>query len=268
MKTWHKVVLGIGAGIAVIALLVGAIFWATSGVTDAADEFFAAAGEGDYEAAHALTSKDLQRTLSAEGLQQYLERNGLDEVTDTSWSSRSIENDIGTVEGSVTTASGAKIPITLSLVKEGEDWRITFIERGRSGVGGDSGAPPLPTLEEQQSMIQSDTRQLATALMQDNPQIFLDRWLEQATAETLGQGFRDAQPLGQRMLVLANETPEMEDAYIDGRGLLTLAGTFENARDKARISFTYLRRNGEARIGAYEFDFDEKPRPDMTRPVE
>ena len=153
-------------------------------------------------------------------------------------------------------------------MKEGEDWRITFIERGRSGVGGDGGAPPLPTLEEQQSMIQSDTRQLATALMQDDPQIFLDRWLEQATAETLGQGFRDAQPLGQRMFVLANETPEMEDAFIDGRGLLTIAGTFENARDKARISFTYLRRNGEARIGAYEFDFDEKPRPDMTRPVE
>ena len=39
MKLWMKIILGI---VAAIAILIGVIFYATSGITERADQFFAA----------------------------------------------------------------------------------------------------------------------------------------------------------------------------------------------------------------------------------
>ena len=107
MKTWQKVLLGVVAGIAVI---LGLVFWLTSGITDSADRLFAAARSGDYSAAYAETSKQLQSDNDEARFTQYLQVNGLDKIVDTSWSSRSISGGIGELTGTLETQSGGTDP--------------------------------------------------------------------------------------------------------------------------------------------------------------
>lgn len=119
---------------ALIGGIVGVIFYASSGVVDAGDQFFAAARKGDYEAAFALTSQDLRRDRTPAGLKEYMVASGLDQVTDTTWNSRSFENNSGKLAGSVTTKGGGVIPVTIDLVKEEGAWKISYINRARSGL--------------------------------------------------------------------------------------------------------------------------------------
>lgn len=122
----------IGCGVIAIALFVGLIlsvvFYATSGITEAADEFFAAARSGDDAAAYALTSQQLQNQLTSEDLGEFLEQNGLDAVVETSWASRSMENDRGELSGTVTTETGGAIPIEMGFIYEQEQWKISLID--------------------------------------------------------------------------------------------------------------------------------------------
>lgn len=120
--------------VALIGGIISVVFYATSGVVDAGNGFFEAARKGDYEAAYALTSEDLKRNRTVAGLKEYIETNGLNEVVDTTWNSRSFENNSGKLEGSVKTRSGGVIPVTIELVKENGDWKVTYINRARSGL--------------------------------------------------------------------------------------------------------------------------------------
>lgn len=130
MKTWMKVVLGI---VAAIAALVGLVFWLTGDITKAGDDFFAAVQNDDMDSAYSLLSSDFQAGTTKQELQAYLEANGLDDVTDTSWSSRAFENSAGTLKGTVTTLQGNMIPIELKLVKSDTGWRIQSITKEQAG---------------------------------------------------------------------------------------------------------------------------------------
>ncbi len=134
-RTIVLIIVACVAGIlAVAGGIIGAVFYASSGVVDSGDGFFEAARNGDYEAAYALTSQDIRRNRTAAGLKEYMVSNGLDEVVDTTWNSRSFENNSGKLEGSVTTKSGGIIPVTVDLVKENGVWKISYINRARSGL--------------------------------------------------------------------------------------------------------------------------------------
>lgn len=139
MKVWQIVLIVLAAITLLVGVIVGGVFYATSGITDAGDEFFEAARRGDYEAAYALTSTELRNDSDVIRLQRYLEGSGLDKVTDTSWSSRSMENNVGRLEGSVTTESGGTIPLKMQLVKEKGGWKIAMIETMPSGLSDGGG---------------------------------------------------------------------------------------------------------------------------------
>lgn len=139
MKVWQIIVVALLGIAAFVGVIFGVVFYATSGITDTTDQFFAAAYEGDYETAHSLTSQQFQAGTNVEQLGEYLEQFGLNKVTDTSWSSRSIENNIGELRGTVTTETGGAIPTFIQLVHEQDEWRITFIDVPDTSVSGASG---------------------------------------------------------------------------------------------------------------------------------
>ena len=91
MKVWQGCALAAGAFALLLGVIIGVVFWATGGITDTADEFFAATNAGDYEAAQELTSQRLQGSGSAGDLRIFIEQQGLTDVADTSWASRSIK---------------------------------------------------------------------------------------------------------------------------------------------------------------------------------
>ena len=134
MKVWQIVACVVVGFFVFIGALISLVFYATSGVADTADEFFAAANDGNYEQAYSLTSQQLQAQTDVQGLEEFLAANNLNEVVETSWSSRSINNDRGELDGTVTTSSGAAIPIEIQLIYEGEEWKITLIDADTAGL--------------------------------------------------------------------------------------------------------------------------------------
>jgi hypothetical protein len=136
----RKVILIIAAVVGGFLLLIGAIiavvFYATSGVTGAADKFYETARGGDPKEVYALTSAQLHQVTTPDQLAAYIQANRFDQVADTSWSSRSIENNTGRVEGTLTLDDGGTIPVTMELAKEGDDWKVSFIEIGPAGLSG------------------------------------------------------------------------------------------------------------------------------------
>ncbi len=135
------IILAVLGGLAALgAAIVGLVFYATSGVTGAADKFFATARGGDMAEVYALTSAELRNATSLEQLAAYVQENRFDQVAETSWSSRSIENNLGSVEGTLTLDDGGAIPLAMELVKEADGWKVSYIELREAGLKG--GAAP------------------------------------------------------------------------------------------------------------------------------
>ena len=134
-KSTLFIILGVLGG---LVLFVGAIIWfvfnVTSGVSNAADQFFATARGGDPKAVYAATSTQLQAVTTPEQLDGFIKQYRLNQVADTTWNSRSFENNIGSVQGSVTLDDGSAVPLSIQLVKEGEVWKVSRIDTAPAGV--------------------------------------------------------------------------------------------------------------------------------------
>ncbi len=129
----------LGGAVVVIAAVVGLVFYATSGMTRTADDFFAKAHTGDTNGAYALTSAELHNTASPKKLASFIQANRFDKVAKTSWSNRSIKNNTGTLDGSVTLDDGGVIPLHMQLVSENGGWKISLLELSEAGVSGGAG---------------------------------------------------------------------------------------------------------------------------------
>jgi hypothetical protein len=139
-KSTVFIILGVlGGFLLLIGAIVGFVFYATSDMTAAADEFYATARGSDQNAVYALTSAQLKRVTTPDQLASYIKANRFNEVADTSWSSRSFENNIGQVEGTLTLDDGGTVPVTMELFKEADGWKVSYIEIGQAGLRGGAG---------------------------------------------------------------------------------------------------------------------------------
>ena len=135
-KKWPKI---LGAVLAVIALAVALAFYFTAGMVGVVEQQLALLRQGDIKAAYGLTSKDFQKATSLAQFTAFVKQYpSLSQNQGHTFTTRSIENNIGTVKGTLTARDGAVTPIRLQLVKEQGEWRILFIEVRPTGAGIDS----------------------------------------------------------------------------------------------------------------------------------
>ncbi|WP_299192577.1 hypothetical protein [uncultured Erythrobacter sp.] len=266
MKVWQGCALAVVAFVALIGLIVGVVFYATSGVTDTADEFFAAANEGDYEEAYSLTSQQLQAQTDVAGLEQFLTTNGLNQVVDTSWSSRSIENDRGEVTGTVTTAGGGSIPVSVDLIYEGEEWKIIFIDVNSAGLqssgGGSANADPapmiLPSASDQEDLLFFASAGFVNALEDGDFSDWHNQFVDSISVEELEQNFGGFQPLEADMRRLIGQGPEWEPATsLNENGHLELAGSYGNTNEELRFRYIFVGEGDSApKIAFVDYEID------------
>jgi hypothetical protein len=112
-----------------------------SGMTEAADQFFVALKAHDYPAARDLMAEEFRANTTDEQLAALVERSALTSYKAAHWSSRSMRNDRGRLEGSLETETGGSIPMQLSLVKEGGRWRVYALHKPAAGIDGDTSPP-------------------------------------------------------------------------------------------------------------------------------
>jgi len=133
-----KIVL-ILAGVALLFIVLigaigGGIFWlvweATAEPVRVTREFLEATTRGDYEHAYSLFSPSLQAERPLEQFSDTARQNPqIFKVADTTFSHRSIENDVCTLRGTLTSTEGGETPVRVTLVNESGQWRIRNFRR-------------------------------------------------------------------------------------------------------------------------------------------
>ena len=122
----------IGAALLIIIFIGaigGGIFWlvweATSEPVRVTRAHLDAINKEDYPRAYSCLSSSLRAELSQEDFAEHVRSNPqIFKTSDSTFSSRNIENDVCTLRGTVTSAEGGKTPVRVTLVKEGGEWRI------------------------------------------------------------------------------------------------------------------------------------------------
>lgn len=135
-SSWVKwVLLGCGGLVLLVVVLGGAIYLfvqkATAGPEEVVQKFLAAAGTGNYAAAHDCFSAPLKEVQPYEQFAAAAKANSsFFAVTDTSFPNRSIDMSGAELSGTVTLKSGTKVPAIFKLVKENGQWKLISYNLG------------------------------------------------------------------------------------------------------------------------------------------
>jgi hypothetical protein len=136
LPSWARF-LGLGCGaLLLLATLVGATVMAVVGRASAGPEqavqaFLAAAGSGDWGAAHAHFSEPLKQVQPFEQFSSIAAANQhLFQVKETTFNNRSVNPAGAELSGSVTLLDGTELPASFKLVKEGGEWRLISYQLG------------------------------------------------------------------------------------------------------------------------------------------
>ena len=255
MKTWMKVVIGIIAG---IALLVAFIFWLTGDVTKAGDDFFAAINDGNTEQAYELLSPQFKSNASQSDFESYLGKTGLTDVKSVSWSSREISGDVGSLEGSLTTASGDTIPLTMKLVKIEGGWKIFSLDVQIAGFAS-GGAAAMPSIPDQLQLVDATTDAFSDAVSAKDMTSFYSfispMWQEQITPIKLEEVFSGFYVYADKVNRLKDIPPKLrEESTINDNGLLTIKGYYDDEDTRAIFAYNYVFEGLKWRPIGYRLD--------------
>lgn len=242
MKTWMKVVLGIVAG---VTALLGLIFWLTGDIVEAGDNFFAEVRVENIDGAYDLLSEDFQATTSKEELQVFLKDNALISVTETSWSSRSIENNRGTLQGSVTTEKGGVIPLTLKLVNTDSGWKIYKIEKATAGISEQSGLQPLPSKEKQMELVHTTTNVFVDGVNAKDMTGFRNYaslvLRDQNSVDSLNETFESMMNLENPLDIFKEMTPVfVAPANKNDDGVIIIRGYYDTNPERYEFRYRYI----------------------------
>ncbi len=129
--------LGIGCGaLLLLGMVAGSLFVlvlgkATEGPEATIKAFLAAAGSGDYGAAHGYFSEELKRVQPLEQFSaKAAEHQQLFQVQDTTFNSRSVDMSGAKMSGTLDLTNGTELPASFVLVKEKGQWRLTSYQLG------------------------------------------------------------------------------------------------------------------------------------------
>lgn len=135
MHTTCKALLaGIFGLVTLVAGVIIIVVNLTNGMVEAANNFFDAAKQQQTAKARGYLSEAFQANTNQQNLRHYLSDNSLLNYETANWNSRSIENNRGKLEGTISTTTGGNIPIRIRFVKEQGLWKIYSIQTLKPGL--------------------------------------------------------------------------------------------------------------------------------------
>lgn len=120
----------------IVLTILAIVLYLTSGIVDAVHHQLAALQAGNIDEAYSYTSKDFQKATSIDNFKKFLDHYpSLKNNKSSFFNERKIENNIGTIKGTLTAKDGAKTPIEFTLIKEDGAWKIINIKLIPIGTG-------------------------------------------------------------------------------------------------------------------------------------
>jgi hypothetical protein len=261
---WKKV---LGGLVVLIVVIVGLVFYATSGMTDAAESFFKQVQSKHYDKAYTMLSEDFRRSTTEEQMIAFLKQTGLDSYTGASWGNRSFEGKRGTLEGSITTASGGSVPLTINLIKaEDGSWQIYSMDKPGAGVliqtetkspakedqvarqTTQAAKPAQKENTEYVDLVKNTLHDFALSINQKSMESFRNgvskALQESASTETFNNAFKayiekevDLTVLDP-MQPIFDKKPQIED------GILAIKGHYDTTPNQFYFDLSYMQENG------------------------
>jgi len=219
-------------------------------MAEPANKFFLLVGNGNLQAAYKSTAGIFKKNASFQQFKTFMKANGLTEYKSANWTSVSFENQTGEIKGAVTLKDGTTVPMNLSLVKEGEIWRISNISLTGGGISTTSpeeepkAEKTIPPLAELNRMAQNSVVLLGTAINTDNYNPFYKQiskiWQSQITVEKFHKIFNTFKEKGYDLTLAKGSTPVFDEApAFDKNGLLHLNGEFPTKPYSIQFKLTY-----------------------------
>jgi hypothetical protein len=148
MKALKWIAIGVGGLVVVAGAIVVLVFWLTGGAVDAAEAFLTLVGKGQYEEAYRSAAPQFRSNQDLGTFLATMQRYGLDKYESASWSSREITNGRATLEGTIRTSGGGRVPASVILVKSDGAWLVYGMRFAGAGVGTREEAPGGAALDQ------------------------------------------------------------------------------------------------------------------------
>jgi len=138
-RPWlHWIFIGCGGLIALFVVFIAVILLvvkqATAEPEKVVQTFLSEAAAGNLEAAHDCFSAPLKEAQPFDRFAAGVNANQhLFDITDTSFSSRSVDMSGAEFEGTVTLESGTEVPCSFKLVRENDTWKLISYNIGSGG---------------------------------------------------------------------------------------------------------------------------------------
>ena len=142
--------------VALFAGIFALVMHLTGPVVECADLFLAKLGQGKVSEAYQSTASGFKKETSEAEFAVFVKAAHLDQYARSSWTQRSMENNVGRVEGRYTLGNGRPIGIVIEMIQEGDVWKVEGVTPDAS-VFEDVPTPPTasgtpaPTAEPSQT---------------------------------------------------------------------------------------------------------------------
>ncbi|MBI4470480.1 MAG: hypothetical protein HY650_14280 [Acidobacteria bacterium] len=255
MTLKHKIVVGVGMALVLIGAILGVVFYATRELPRESDAFLTLVEQGKIAEAYQSTAAEFRAGTSEEEFRRFLETTSLGEYQSASWSSRSIESERGKLEGTITTKSGGKIPLTMEFVKEGGAWKIYAMRKPRGGLTDETGEskPSLPTEAEAEQLARETLASFGQAVKVKDFTVFYESlspiWKKETDVAGLQSNFQSFMSADLDLSAAIAAPIEWEGpASLDENDLHVLAGCMpEIPRPDSALTFDLKYHFGGAR---------------------
>jgi hypothetical protein len=253
MKKW---LIGIFVVLALIIVIVLVALQATKGVAKSAETFFTLIREGKMEEAYKATAQEFQAATSFETFSQFLEITTLKNFSRASWTTRSINNNLGKLIGSIHTRDGGVVPVEIDLVKEAGQWKILSLTRTAGGLketkekeeatpSPREAAKEIPSEEALAEIINETVGLLGEGINKNDFTDFYRHisklWQSQTDESSLKKAFDEFISKKIDLTIVHGETPVVsEPPYIDQDGILRLKGYYATQPYIVQFELGYL----------------------------
>lgn len=216
-----------------------------------AQTFFTTLDHSGVDAAYQSTSTHFQENTTLDEFSQFVEANKLTDYTKTHWSSANTSGTTGVISGSVERRDGARLAVTVDIISEHGQWKVSDIKLGKSSIGNGSnsgvGLPSLPNDTEATALATTSWHTMLTYIENKDYDGFYD-WVSPAfrtsyTREKFATDLAETITTTVRQALQKSEvTVERPATYDSDTNIMHLYGSFYGSdlgHVYYRLDFTY-----------------------------
>lgn len=220
-----------------IGIIIGVVFYLTSGAAKSADNFFSLIKSGNIDNAYESLSLQFKEKTTSEQFKIFVETSSITDFDSVFWNSRTMNPGVTKLEGSIKTKKSKTIPVEVDLVKEDGQWKILSIDV----KGGVSQEKAIPSDSDLVKLVNHSMQLFGKGVKGDDFSIFYASisklWQAQTTPQALRESFKSFIDQKIDIAVLQDTMPVFnEKPAIDENGVLILKGYYAY-QDYSRIDF-------------------------------